>query len=79
MDLAVRYYNAVLTVDGPHVPNGEVDMPYCGRSTARPCLLHPLGHHNDVIAAEPALTLMKRGFAWAAAGKEIARKEAAAR
>jgi type 1 glutamine amidotransferase len=69
------------TVDGPHVPNGEVDMPvlwtkYWGKGRV---FYNSLGHHNDVIAAEPALTLMKRGFAWAAAGKEIARKEAAAR
>jgi hypothetical protein len=25
-----------------------------------------LGHHADVVRAEPTLTLIRRGFAWAA-------------
>jgi type 1 glutamine amidotransferase len=61
-------------VDGPHAPNGEVDMPVVwtklwGKGRV---FYNSLGHHNDIIAAEPALTLMKRGFTWAAAGKEAA-------
>lgn len=56
--------------DGPHAPNGKVDMPvvwikYWGRGRV---FYNSLGHHNDIIAAEPALTIMKRGFAWAARG-----------
>lgn len=59
-------------VPGPHAANGVVDMPVVwtkmwGKGRVFYC---SLGHHNDIIAAEPALTIMKRGFAWAAAGKQ---------
>jgi type 1 glutamine amidotransferase len=54
--------------DGPHVGNGPVDMPVVwtkqyGRGKV---FYNSLGHHAATIAAEPALTLMRRGFAWAA-------------
>ncbi len=58
--------------DGPHVPNGPVDMPVVwikrwGKGRVFYC---SLGHKAEIVASEPTLTLMKRGFAWAAAGAE---------
>jgi type 1 glutamine amidotransferase len=62
------------TVDGPHSPNGPVDMPvvWIKRWGKGRVFYNSLGHHNDVINHGPALTLMKRGFAWAAEGKDEA-------
>ncbi|MGI6610384.1 MAG: ThuA domain-containing protein [Limnochordia bacterium] len=59
------------TVDGPHSPNGRVDMPvvWIKHWGAGRVFYNSLGHHNDTIVAEPARTIMKRGFAWAAGGK----------
>lgn len=56
------------TVDGPHVPNGPVTMPvvwtkYFGKGKV---FYNALGHDVKTIAAEPAMTMMRRGFAWAA-------------
>lgn len=56
------------TADGPHTPNGPVDMPvvwtkYYGKGRV---FYNSLGHQADVVAAEPCLTIMRRGFAWAA-------------
>ena len=58
-------------VDGPHSPNGRVDMPviwikYWGAGRV---FYNSLGHDNKTVAAEPVRTLMKRSFAWAAGGK----------
>ncbi len=55
-------------VDGPHAPNGHVDMPvvwtkFWGKGRV---FYNSLGHHADVFDIEPALLLMKRGFEWAA-------------
>ncbi len=57
--------------DGPHAPNGPVDMPVVwtklyGKGKV---FYNSLGHHADIVAAEPCLTLMRRGFQWAAKGK----------
>lgn len=54
-------------VEGPHAPNGRVDMPVVwtkrwGKGKVFYC---SLGHHADIISAEPALTIMRRGFLWA--------------
>lgn len=54
--------------DGPHAPNGPVDMPvvwtrYYGKGKV---FYNSLGHHADIVASEPCLTLMRRGFKWAA-------------
>ena len=62
--------------DGPHVGNGQVDMPVVwtkvyGKGRV---FYNSLGHQADTIAAEPALTLMRRGFQWAAAGKQAAQQ-----
>jgi type 1 glutamine amidotransferase len=54
--------------DGPHTSNGPVDMPVVwtklyGKGRV---FYDSLGHHPSVVAAEPNLTLMRRGFLWAA-------------
>ncbi len=54
--------------DGPHAGNGPVDMPVAwtklyGRGKV---FYNSLGHQASVVASEPNLTLMRRGFAWAA-------------
>lgn len=53
--------------DGPHVSNGEVDMPIVwtksfGKGKVFYC---SLGHQRNVIESEPAKTIMRRGFLWA--------------
>jgi type 1 glutamine amidotransferase len=56
--------------DGPHVGNGPVDMPALwtkvyGKGRV---FYSSLGHHPSVAEAEPHLTLLRRGFNWAAKG-----------
>jgi type 1 glutamine amidotransferase len=53
---------------GPHTPNGTVDMPvvwtkYYG--TGR-IFYNSIGHVARTLAEEPNLTIMRRGFRWAA-------------
>jgi type 1 glutamine amidotransferase len=59
--------------DGPHVPNGKFDMPvvwtrYHGKGRV---FYNSLGHHADIVESEPCLTLMRRGFKWAAKGSML--------
>ncbi len=54
--------------EGPHTGNGVVDMPVVwtkvyGKGRV---FYNSLGHHADVMASEPCLTLQRRGFHWAA-------------
>lgn len=54
--------------DGPHASNGPCDMPVLwtkmyGKGRV---FYNSLGHHADVMACEPCLTLQRRGFLWAA-------------
>lgn len=54
--------------DGPHVPNGEFDMPviwtrYYGKGKV---FYNSVGHNAAVVRSEPTLTLMTRGMLWAA-------------
>jgi type 1 glutamine amidotransferase len=54
--------------DGPHTGNGEFDMPVVwtkmyGKGRV---FYGSLGHQADIVASEPALTIMRRGFLWAA-------------
>ena len=54
--------------DGPHVGNGPVDMPVLwtkvyGRGRV---FYSSIGHTPAAVAAEPHLTLLRRGFRWAA-------------
>jgi type 1 glutamine amidotransferase len=58
------------TADGPHVSNGAVRMPVIwtklyGQGRV---FYSSLGHSAAVVAAEPHLTILRRGFAWAARG-----------
>jgi hypothetical protein len=53
---------------GPHDPNGRFDMPviwtrYYGKGRV---FYNSLGHQPNVVESEPCLTLMRRGFQWAA-------------
>jgi type 1 glutamine amidotransferase len=55
-------------VDGPHVPNGPVDMPvvwtkFWGKGRV---FYNSLGHVAKIVETEPVLTLMRRGCLWAA-------------
>lgn len=54
--------------DGPHLGNGEFDMPvvwtkFHGKGRV---FYNSLGHNVAVVASEPCLTIMRRGFKWAA-------------
>src|SRR5262249_11678195 len=56
------------TADGPHVPNGRFDMPVewtrCyGKGRV---FYNSLGHQANIVSMEPNLTIMRRGFLWAA-------------
>ncbi len=53
---------------GPHSPNGRFDMPviwtrFYGQGRV---FYNSLGHQANVVESEPCLTLMRRGFLWAA-------------
>ena len=53
---------------GPHDTNGRFEMPVIwtrmhGKGRV---FYNSLGHHADIVAAEPNLTIMRRGFNWAA-------------
>jgi uncharacterized protein len=57
-------------VDGPHAANGPVDMPVVwtklyGKGRV---FYNSLGHQANVVDSEPNLTIMRRGFLWAARG-----------
>lgn len=54
-------------VDGPHAPNGKVEVPvvytkYWGKGKV---FYNSLGHHADVFDIPEAKELMRRGFLWA--------------
>ena len=56
------------TADGPHVGNGPVDMPVVwtriyGKGRV---FYSSLGHQANIVDSEPNLTIMRRGFSWAA-------------
>jgi uncharacterized protein len=56
------------TADGPHSPNGPVDMPVVwtklwGKGRV---FYDSLGHRAHHVESEPNLTIMRRGFLWAA-------------
>jgi type 1 glutamine amidotransferase len=53
---------------GPHVPNGQVDMPvtwikYYGKGRVFYC---SLGHQADIVELPPVLDMCTRGLLWAA-------------
>jgi hypothetical protein len=56
------------TADGPHVPNGIVDMPVVwtklyGKGRV---FYSSVGHTAAIVEAEPHLTILRRGCRWAA-------------
>jgi len=57
-----------------HASNGQVDMPvvWTKRWGFGRVFYNSLGHHAEIFDIPEALELMKRGFLWAAKGKEIA-------
>ena len=54
--------------EGPHVGNGQVEMPVIWTKTYGHgrVFYDSLGHQASIVAMEPNLTLMRRGFLWAA-------------
>jgi uncharacterized protein len=56
------------TADGPHSGNGPVDMPVVWTKMygSGRVFYNSLGHHADIMESEPCLTIMRRGFRWAA-------------
>lgn len=61
-------------VPGPHSPNGEVDMPvvWTKRWGAGRVFYCSLGHTADILELPPVKEIMRRGFLWAAEGKQLA-------
>ena len=60
--------------DGPHVANGEFDMPviwtkYYGQGRVA---YNSLGHHADIVEQKEILPLMVRGMLWAAHAEDAA-------
>jgi type 1 glutamine amidotransferase len=53
---------------GPHEPNGRFEMPVVWTKSygKGKVFYNSLGHQADIVAAEPCLTIMRRGFNWAA-------------
>src|SRR4051794_36117577 len=70
VDPAVRVlaYTQFPTADGPHVGNGQVNMPVVWTKMygSGRVFYNSLGHHADIVESEPCLTIMRRGFLWAA-------------
>lgn len=61
------------TAEGPHTPNGPVDMPvawtkFFGAGKVFYC---SLGHQANVIAMPEVTELMRRGFLWAAKHRQL--------
>jgi type 1 glutamine amidotransferase len=56
------------TAAGPHVGNGPVEMPVVWTKTFGKgrVFYNSLGHSAALLEAEPCLTMMRRGFSWAA-------------
>jgi type 1 glutamine amidotransferase len=70
VDPAVRVlaHTQFPTADGPHAGNGPVNMPVVWTKLygSGRVFYNSLGHHADIVEAEPCLTIMRRGFVWAA-------------
>ncbi|WP_145321880.1 ThuA domain-containing protein [Paenibacillus xylanexedens] len=67
-------------VTGPHAANGPVDMPvvWTKRWGAGRVFYNSLGHHADIVDMKPVTEMMRSGFKWTAAGKELAKTRASA-
>lgn len=57
-----------------HASGGQVDVPvvWTKRWGFGRVFYNSLGHHADIFDIKPALEIMRRGFMWAAEGKDIA-------
>ncbi|WP_270168356.1 ThuA domain-containing protein [Paenibacillus sp. SYP-B4298] len=66
-------------VDGPHVLNKAVDMPvaWTKRWGVGRVYYNSLGHVANIIAMSEVKEMMRRGFLWAAEGKELAARAGA--
>jgi uncharacterized protein len=66
--IKVLAYTEFPTADGPHVGNGQVSMPVVWTKVYGKGRIYynSLGHDAKLVASEPMLTLMRRGFGWAA-------------
>ena len=62
--------------DGPHTPNGEVEMPVVWTKLwgVGRVYYNSLGHKAYIMEQDQPKELMRRGMLWAAAGKRIARE-----
>ncbi|PQP81707.1 hypothetical protein C0Q44_18620 [Paenibacillus sp. PCH8] len=67
-------------VSGPHAANGPVDMPvvWTKRWGAGRVFYNSLGHHADIVDMKPVTEMMRSGFKWTAAGKQLAKSRAGA-
>jgi type 1 glutamine amidotransferase len=65
------------TVTWYHSANGVVDVPvvWTKRWGVGRVFYNSLGHHADIFDIPEALELMRRGFLWAAEGKDVATQE----
>ena len=63
------------TVNWYHASNGAVDMPVIWTKSwgVGRVYYNSLGHHADIMETETPAEMMRRGFLWAAEGKQIAR------
>jgi uncharacterized protein len=63
-------------VSGPHAANGPVDMPvvWTKRWGAGRVFYNSLGHHADIVEMEQVTEMMRSGFKWTAAGKQLAKQ-----
>ncbi len=59
-------------VDGPHATNKAVDMPvvWTKRWGHGHVFYNSLGHQANIVAMPEVSLIMRRGFLWAASGKE---------
>jgi len=64
-------------VQGPHSPNGTVDMPvvWTKRWGAGRVFYNSLGHVANIVAMPEVSLMMRRGFLWAAEGKRLAKSD----
>lgn len=62
------------TADGPHAPNGRVDMPvvWTKQYGAGRVFYSSLGHHADIVEQPDPLRIFVRGLLWAAHAEELA-------
>lgn len=71
--LQVLATTAFPTADGPHTPNGHIDMPviwtkYFGKGRVA---YNSLGHQANIVAQKEVLPLMVKGILWAAHAENL--------